>query len=620
MTIPYQSAQPRHQKPYQNIQAYWAWLIYLSVLIISFYIYSPALQHDYAWDDLVILFQPSGYLRNDWIHFALTEPFIFSDNYYRPLTVLSLFADFRLGNTSAFISHAINLSLLFINGLLILLIAKCLCQKLQLSIKQTITGCCFCLCFYLLHSSNLESAVWVSGRFDIMMTTFLLLALLADIKIQSTVYRIICVSLFFLMAALCKEMAAIFLPVLIVWHFMLENTRCYTPLQQYVKSRYFINHCKIYASVFITGIFYLVIRYYALGYLLIEEFDSASHYGDIYHRLATILKTLFLYHKVLLLPFLDSSIQYPQTYPVALNDYGALLGALLTGILFSIAIFARKQSGTLLLIPFILFIIAISPVLHILPLKIGANIIQERFLAFPITIFALALLPTIFSFQNKLTINFKKLLSLLFLCWCLISAANIHSIIPLWNNSLILWSWTYNKHKNTASALAFGQTLYQFKYFQEAYDLADTVKPKDGDTYLLQANSMLAVHKLDLAHVLYTKALKTGLRDKPLALALADYAYITMQINNKANVTALLNKSLALDSKRSLTHFYYAYFHYQQVDFKRSRESLQKAIYFSTGLTKVNASYKTCLDNINDAEVEYVKTGILPPASKILPY
>ncbi len=608
------------QNSQREIQPLLTWLIYLAIFIIVFFLYAPSLQHDYVWDDLVILFQPSGYLRDDWIYHALTRPFIFSENYYRPLAVLSIFADFRLGNTSAFISHLINLCLFFINGLLMLLLAQLLCKKIQLSNIKTLLACCCCLSFYLLHSSHLESAVWVSGRFDLMMTTFLLLALLIDIKIQTPIYRMLLVSLLFFLAALCKEMAAFFIPVFIIWHFLQENINNHVPLRQYIKSNSFSINIRIYACLFITGLIYLAVRYVALGYLVIEEFNSELHYGDAFQRAATILKALFLYCKVLLLPFLDSSIQYPQTYPVAFNDTSALAGALILAALFFVAIFVRNHLSTLLLIPLMIFIVAIFPVLHVLPLKIGDNIIHERFLAFPLAVFSLASLPAISAARNKLTVNFKKLAILFFTLWCFVSIANIHSLIPLWNNSLILWSWTYNKHKNDASALAYGQTLYHYGNFQEAYNLAEEIKAKTGNVYLLQANCLLADKQYNHAGSLYKKAIEAGLADKPLALTLANYAYVMMQVNNTADVTQLLNQSLVIDSQRPVTYYYYAYYYYLQKDFSHTRESLQKAIHFSSGTTKINALYRSFLENINLAELEYEATGILPAASETLPY
>lgn len=604
-------------------QHHWAWFIYLAIFAGVFFLYAPALQYGYVWDDTTILGQHTGYLTDNWIQLALTESLVFSENYYRPLALLSLFAGFRFDSTSAFLSHAINLSLFFINGLIILSLAQTLCKKTQLSTNNIIITCCFCLCFYLLHPSHIETAVWVSGRFDLMMTTFLLLALLADIKIKRTSLRIVLVSTFFLLAALCKEMSVIFLPVLIVWHFMLANIRNPISLAQYIKSEDFYQHLKVYVGIIIAGLIYIAIRFYALGYVLSNSSDSSlysQHYGDIYHRIATILKALFLYLKTLSLPFLEPSIQHPQIYPVPLNDVQILAGAFVSLLFFGFLFFYRNHSCTLVLLPFVLFIIALIPVSHIFPLKIGDNIIHERFLAFPVAIFSLAFIPAAIIIKNTLTTNFKKILLIFFLLWCIASAATIHSIIPLWRNSITLWTWTYNIHKNDLSALAYGITLYKNNNFQEAYDLIETIKQKNGDAYLVQANSMLELQQFERAATIYLKAIETGLEKKSLSLALANYAYILLLTKDNYDVTPLLDESLLLAPEASRPYYYYAYYYYLQKNFTLAEESLQNAILHSIQYIKTNENYKKYLKNLYAAELSFKQTGVLPPAKEVLPY
>lgn len=590
------------------------YLAWLTIFCIAFYIYSPAFFHNYAWDDSAIVFQQATYLRDDWLHYALTEPFYVSTNYYRPLTVLMLFADFRLGAANPMLSHAINLFIFFINALLVLLISLKIANKIQLSYLQKTISATLCLSFYLFHTSNIESVVWVSGRFDIMLTTFLLLGILADLTITSINKRIIFVSLSFLLAAFCKEMAVIFLPILLLWHYALEYRLNETPCYQYFQSAAFKANCKIYAGICITGCIYLIIRYLALGYILHAESHASDLYSNTAQQLATIFKATYLYIKLLLIPFLHTSIQYPVEIPLTFNDREVIYGVVLFLSLLTSLLLSKKYNALILPnLTLIVFIIAIMPVIHLLPMKTGINIIHERFLAFPITIFSFSIILVGSSIVNKMTPLIKMVCSFSILAWFFAGIISIYSIVPLWKNDLTLWTWTHHVTPYKESTRALALTLFRFQQYQAAYDLAETLAQKDGNILELQGSAMLALKNYKQAKELYQKAMRTEINIFYVPTLLANLAYLEILTDGDLEkVPYYLEESLQLAPTRARTLYYYALYHYKIANFEQSLTLLEQAIKYSAGETALQASYRVYLEKVKAAKKVYMATGELP--------
>jgi hypothetical protein len=94
------------------------------------------------------------------------------------------------------------------------LLARALSPKSDTPLKSDVLmGSAMLL--YGLHPALIEPAVWISCRFELVQTTFMLLGLLANARIERLAWRVLAVAMCFFLAACTKETAAVF-PLLLV--------------------------------------------------------------------------------------------------------------------------------------------------------------------------------------------------------------------------------------------------------------------------------------------------------------------------------------------------------------------------------------------------------------------
>lgn len=603
-----------NSKPLQNPAGY-LFLIVAAVIVACGVLYSPALHFDYVWDDATMVFQRADFLRPDWLQYLLTEPFFVSPNYYRPLATLALYADFRFGGANPAISHTINIIIFLFNLTLLSTLLKAVAGKLGMEGRETVTTCTVAILFYAFHCSMIETVVWISGRFDLLLVTFTLCALLCDTLAKTTAMRTIGVACFFLLAAFCKEMAAIFLPILVIWHWLLAQATSTesesVSLKRYLSGASFRNNLKIYTAVFVAGIVYLGIRYSALGYLLVP---SHNDYGATTNQAAAILKAIFLYTRILFLPFLTPSITYPQEYPVSSSDPIAFFGLALLLLVIAFQFLQRRPGIGIFATAMLLFLASLLPIIHILPMGIGDNIVNERFLTLPLTIFSISLVPLMHRILPLLRIAFRKGLALLFLCYLLITITAVHAIVPLWRNDITLWSWAYRTHGSDMTALNFANALFNRGHFKEAYEVAASVKQETVMSILRKGEAAHAMNRYEEAQELYWKVLEMpNLPPANKQVLYANIAYMKIMTGDFDGVETLLEKSLASSPAAPRTHFYYAIYYYKQKNFAEAQRYLDNAIHYSAGEPDFQSSYRAFREQFIRAEKEYRETGILPP-------
>lgn len=178
--------------------------------LLAFLLYLPTLHGGLVWDDPLILYHPLYRPPLDWVAVP-RAPLVFSLNYFRPLAVATL----ALLGDAATAQHLLNILLHALNTALVGLLALRLYGRTEQSAGDIIVA----PLLYAVHPALVEGVAFISGRFDLLLTTFLLLALLADHALRGWG---LCCSLAvggcLLLATLSKEMAAGFLLVLPLWH------------------------------------------------------------------------------------------------------------------------------------------------------------------------------------------------------------------------------------------------------------------------------------------------------------------------------------------------------------------------------------------------------------------
>ncbi len=395
------------------------------------WLYIPSLQNGLVWDDVWYLRgEPAYRIPSLWIN-ALSEHFLYFVNYYRPAVIASFLIDSHLLGATDAVFHGTNL---FVH-LLSVVIFYGLSRELFL---RAGAGAGWALLASFLYGCSpivSEVVLWVSGRFDLFLTCFVLLLLLVDIKLKGRTRYILIFFMYFL-AACSKEMAVTVVLFYPLWHWViarLDNDRA--TLRQVFQQR---RNVLAYVAVFFAGLCYLAVRHYALGGLFVHEQVGVTS-DQSGSALLLILKTIGGYVHVTCSFSSNISPVYPMPDPLVWMDVEVWVGIVFLTSIFFLWWFDSTWWGV-----FTIFCVALIPVLHVIPLSISGNYMHLRFLTLPFTLVILLGLPLLSRYSFGVPRAKMAVLTLVFGMVC-VEALTVRSLIPMWHSNLSLWTWT-NKH------------------------------------------------------------------------------------------------------------------------------------------------------------------------------
>jgi Flp pilus assembly protein TadD len=469
--------------------------------VLVLLIYLPAVQYQLVWDDTIFLSDMPVYRMPDgWLQ-AIRAPFVLSPNYFRPLALLSFVLEESRAGLNPALFHFTNLLLHALNALLVSLLAWDLVRGHMVGAglrpaptersapTQTALPVWFATALglvYALHPALVEGVAFISSRFDLLGTFFLLLALLAERRLSGW-RRLVVSAAAFLLAALTKEMAVALLLALPFWFLaqigsIASNSRNSTVekrprIRRWLDSldKRWKDAASLFAALLCAGLVYLLIRFAALGYLLASPERSIPS-GDLLSRLLLVARSLASYLRLVIWPFGGLAPIHYSPLPVSPGDFGAWLElgiVILAGIAVAHLVRssrpALRQSGWLILAGSA----ALLPVSNLLPLELGGGaFIAERFLVFPMGFFVLSLAPLLALAGAEATaqdhspievpptgreplpepeplepaaivrLSWKlPLAGLLLSAWLVASWAALQLTLPHWRDDLSLWQW-----------------------------------------------------------------------------------------------------------------------------------------------------------------------------------
>lgn len=423
---------------HSNFSRYIAVIIVLAVAV--FWIFSDARDNEFVWDDKYFIVQlPDLRQADSVVDDVLLKRFFISDDYYRPLPLLSFYLQARSGiDPRPF--HDLNVIIHIANTLLVFAISLLLISRSRLTaivdenVKLMVAGALGAV--YAFHPAMAEAVIWVSGRFDLMMTLFLLLAIFSDCAIKQKSLRALTVSAFFLLAAFSKEAAVGFCLALPVFHLVSEkyflNKR--VGIVEIIRDHFFI-----YFSLVIAGIVYLWVRYESLGYLLSGM--RYNDYGTVLQKILLSCKAAIGYLKIAVIPFVQVSPIHYERFPIAIGDleaWGALVALVLLSILAVVVIWKNKYWPVMGLV---IFFLAIIPALHLFQSPLTDNLVQERYLQFPLALLLVVVSPILAAKVSELATGALLMVGAFATIVLFSSIMVVRSLIPLWSNDLALWSW-----------------------------------------------------------------------------------------------------------------------------------------------------------------------------------
>lgn len=398
------------------------------VLLVVGLLYGQTSGFGFLWDDDQILYGRPDYRNpSDWWE-AIRKPLDFSPNYFRPLALTSLLVQIWLWGDNPAPFHLANVGLHLLNTLLVMAIGW---QWLRHGGFSALAGL-----LYGLHPALVESVAFVSSRYDLLMTTFLLLGFWWTLRLSGWV-RQVGVGLALLCALLCKEMA-----VMAIGAFPLALWAMRPRQDAVVKDSRPIRTTAPLAGMAGAILCYLAVRWFTLGYLLtappaglqIEAGSGLQHLLLVGRTVATLLG-------LAIFPFFSISPIHHSPLPVPLQDGTAWLqlgiaGALLVG--FALLMRRKPTLGGLLGAGVILLV----PVLNLRPLEFAFGIFTaERFLTAPLAFFVLGGIAWGFEIWALRSERAFHLWSGAVGAWVIGAFVVTALTLPNWRDSRVFWEW-----------------------------------------------------------------------------------------------------------------------------------------------------------------------------------
>ena len=266
------------------------------VIILILISYSNTFKGVFFYDDKILM--PGGFIKsvNFKEVFGVLCSWVMPDGvtkgvFYRPLLILSYFIDYKLWQNNVVGYHLTNIILHIINCVVLFLVIKTVSNSTAISFMTT--------ALFSLHPIQVEAVTWISGRNELLLTLFMLLALLLYTKNKiSWSYGV------FLLALFTKETALFLLSVFIIYDlcFSVDIRRAaynyigfliITALYLYVRSRFICgmetgvigSFGVLMRKIIETPIYYLNylrLFFYPAGYAFEPAFFSGSNLKFLY--------------------------------------------------------------------------------------------------------------------------------------------------------------------------------------------------------------------------------------------------------------------------------------------------------------------------------------------------
>ena len=437
-----------------------------AVLAATAIAYWPIHAAGLVWDDKFYL-HDRAWLRQgrDWLQIVF-HGFPDWGAYFRPLGVALFTAEIRLFDTAPMPMHMTSLVLHLLNTLLVGLVARKFFAPPTHDARSKLLVCAAML-LYGLHPALIEPVAWISSQFDLLVTLFTLLGILANLVLSSAIARGAAVAACFFLAACSKESAVSF-PLLILIVDWLHPIEVSAPSSTWKLARDRLRRqWFVYLAIFIAGVAYLSFRHAGLGSLIGSNGRAASFSGL---QLAPICDAYLAYWKLLIWPMagLGPLHLMPQGQPMefAWTSWAAMLTATCLALASLWLLYKRKPLGGLMAG----FTAALLPALHIVPIHFDDNLYQERYATTAIAIVCIFLplvaAEAIRQYKPRPSVIRNFLLG--GIVWLVLAAVNVRTTLPLWANEVRLWRWALAQ--NPTSIVAKDSLL---STYIEQDDIAD---------------------------------------------------------------------------------------------------------------------------------------------------
>ncbi len=466
-------------------------LLSLFFLVLGFVVYTPSLNNDFVWDDVLLIRKSSIYFQKSP---RLSKILIPKNKrkrhgYYRPLLHLSMFADYKLWGKNPFGFHLTNVLLFaIICSLFFIFASETLCK---LGYKDSKPIAILASFFFVLHPMHVESVSWVSGRTDLLCTLFLLAAFTFHSQFEKKSHSLFIAPIFFYLALLSKETALAF-PLI---------TLCFDLISKRDKKRSFVINLSYIAIAF----FYLWARSKVIHNTEENLFVNTTSIQQKplmisilreYITLVTTLSSSYLSHITKLVFPIQFNAYIPSLPEENTYKIISLIFVFLISIIFINSLLKKRK-----VIAFSIFwtMSTLGPATLLSIFPVSATPVAERYLFTPSAGFCLLLGFTYHFYKSNRSKYTRRLLLL-----CLVLVLTLFAFLTverqkIWKNRLSFWKETtkVNPHK-AFPRTNYAKTLHDFGEYKKAIEqYLIALSPKTDDTNIgraITANNLALVY------------------------------------------------------------------------------------------------------------------------------
>ena len=347
----------------------------LLLLTVNLFLFLPSMTGDFLWDDKYFISENSNLVGSRFLQDFWRSPFGgFSGTdenslrmdrgrqFYRPLTSLSYWLDFKLWglNTAAF--HLTNILLQFINSILLLLILL----RAGLGLEPAFAGALL----FSVFPPHFENVAWISGRTDLLSFLFAALSVLSfSAFLKKKKYAWLFLSVLFFLAGLLAKENILLLPCLfliVIW-------------RKRIKARDIL---PVLAPFLLAGAFWFSLRAMAFG-------NAAPTLSG--RSVLDFFSTIGFYTARMVTPFgLTVTV---DSAPVFANPAFTTIGALIIALFGAslIVVLDRKRrhmNAPVFLSGYVLFLL---PSVAVIFSSLSLSLVAWRFLYLPSAVFVTGL-------------------------------------------------------------------------------------------------------------------------------------------------------------------------------------------------------------------------------------
>jgi Tfp pilus assembly protein PilF len=442
-------------------------LIPAAVVLIC---YLPALSASLVWDDLAFLRDTAVYRDPDLWLSAIFAPFVIAESYLRPLPLFTFAIQTQTTGLSPLPLHLVNIAIHAFNATLL---THYIFRLRPRSIAAAVAGGLL----YGLHPSLIESAVFVSSRFDLLVTTFCLIAVSTTRWDISEDRKTVVIALSFLAAALSKEMAVTLPAILLVLQYAPGD-----PLIQSVRTN-LTKYRLRYVSLLAVGIGYLVFRWSSLGTLTGYVLTREAGWVE---SLLLVVRSIGEYLLLIVFPFGSLSPLHSAETPLQFLSFPILMSA--AGLVVVFVLIRRLNDDTRRHAT--AGLIALIQVINIFPISLSDSYVAERFLTLPLALIVVAAattLPIDFSPRKHL----KSTIPIT--CFLLASVVCIQMTLPRWASRAAFWEWGLEVAPGSETVLTNLSRLWSEEgNFEDALEAARKAKEINPESHTAWNNTGMA--------------------------------------------------------------------------------------------------------------------------------